>query len=61
VEFNASARAIAILRKNKVLSDRELAGVKKVLNDAELTYVASALTALMSLLRLVLISRNRRS
>ncbi|MDR3248545.1 MAG: zinc metallopeptidase [Treponema sp.] len=60
VEFNASARAIAILRKNRVLSDAELAGVRKVLTAAALTYVASALTALMSLLRLVLISRSRR-
>jgi Zn-dependent membrane protease YugP len=60
VEFNASARAIAILRKNQILDDRELAGVRKVLTAAALTYVASALTALMSLLRLVLISRNRR-
>jgi Zn-dependent membrane protease YugP len=60
VEFNASARAIAILRKNRVLSDEELKGVKKVLTAAALTYVASALTALMSLLRLVLLSRSRR-
>jgi Zn-dependent membrane protease YugP len=60
VEFNASARAIAVLRKNRVLGDEELAGVRKVLTAAALTYVASALTALMSLLRLVLISRNRR-
>jgi Zn-dependent membrane protease YugP len=60
VEFNASSRAIAILRRNKVLSEDELRGVKKVLTAAALTYVASALTALMSFLRLVLISRNRR-
>jgi Zn-dependent membrane protease YugP len=60
VEFNASARAVAVLRKNRVLSDEELAGVKKVLTAAALTYVASALTALMNLLRLVLISRSRR-
>jgi Zn-dependent membrane protease YugP len=60
VEFNASARAIAILRSNKVLTADELAGVKKVLTAAALTYVASALTAIMSLLRLVLISRGRR-
>ncbi|MDR0389363.1 MAG: zinc metallopeptidase, partial [Spirochaetaceae bacterium] len=31
VEFNASARAIAILRANRILSEEELAGVKKVL------------------------------
>jgi Zn-dependent membrane protease YugP len=60
VEFNASARAIAILRKNNVLSGEELNGVKKVLTAAALTYVASALTAIMSLLRLVLLSRRRK-
>jgi len=60
VEFNASARAIAILRSNNVLTHEELKGVKKVLTAAALTYVASALTAVMSLLRLILLSRNRR-
>jgi Zn-dependent membrane protease YugP len=60
VEFNASARAIAILRQNNVLSEQELKGVKKVLTAAALTYVASALTAMMSLLRLVLMARGRR-
>jgi Zn-dependent membrane protease YugP len=60
VEFNASARAISILRENNVLTADELRGVKKVLTAAAMTYVASALTALMSLLRLVLLSRNRR-
>jgi len=60
VEFNASNRAIAILRANNVLSEEELKGVKKVLTAAALTYVASALTAIASLLRLVLLSRRRR-
>jgi Zn-dependent membrane protease YugP len=60
VEFNASSRAIKILRDHHVLSDKELAGVKKVLSAAALTYVASALTALMSFLRLSLLSRSRR-
>ena len=60
VEFNASGRAIAILRENNVLSNDELKGVKKVLTAAAMTYVASALTAIMSLLRLVLLSRRRR-
>jgi len=60
VEFNASARALAILRSNNVLSGQELNGVKKVLTAAALTYVASALTAIMSLVRLVLLSRRRR-
>jgi Zn-dependent membrane protease YugP len=60
VEFNASNRAIKILRANKVLSEQELKGVKKVLTAAAMTYVASALTAIMNLLRLVLLSRSRR-
>jgi Zn-dependent membrane protease YugP len=60
VEFNASARAIAILRANNVLTKDELNGVKKVLTAAAMTYVASALTAVMSLLRLILLSRSRR-
>jgi hypothetical protein len=60
VEFNASNRAIAILRANKVLSENELKGVKKVLTAAALTYIASALTAVASLLRLILLSRRRR-
>jgi Zn-dependent membrane protease YugP len=61
VEFDASARAIAILRANNVLTEAELKSVKKVLAAAALTYVASALTAIMNLLRLILISRNRRN
>ncbi|MDR0721458.1 MAG: zinc metallopeptidase [Treponema sp.] len=59
VEFDASSRAIAILRSNQVLTEAELEGVKKVLTAAALTYVASALTALMSFLRLIFIARDR--
>ncbi|AEE17931.1 zinc metallopeptidase [Treponema brennaborense] len=61
VEFNASRRAVAILGKSGTLNESELGGVKKVLSAAALTYVASALTAIASFLRLVLISRNRRN
>ena len=60
VEFNASARALAMLKSGGVLTQEELSGAKKVLTAAALTYVASALTAIMSLLRLILISRGRR-
>lgn len=59
VEFNASRRAIKILRETNTLDESELKGTKKVLSAAAMTYVASALTAIASLLRLVLISRNR--
>ena len=60
VEFNASSRALAILSQNGVLTSEELRGVRKVLSAAAMTYVASALTALMSLLRLILLSQRRR-
>ncbi len=60
VEFNASNRAVAILRNNSVLSEEELIGVKKVLTAAALTYVAAALGAVMNLIRLILL-RNRRN
>ena len=60
VEFNASGRALRILRDENVLTADELAGAKKVLTAAALTYVASAMTALMSLLRLLLIRGRRR-
>jgi len=60
VEFDASKRAMELLRNDIVLSERELEGSKKVLQAAALTYVASALVAVMSLARLVLLSRNRR-
>jgi Zn-dependent membrane protease YugP len=60
VEINASSRAMAILRQNQILSPEEMIGVKKVLTAAAMTYVASALTAVMNLLRLVLLSRRRR-
>jgi Zn-dependent membrane protease YugP len=60
VEFNASSRALAILRESEVLTEDELQGVKKVLSAAAMTYVASALMAVMSLVRLIFLSRRRR-
>lgn len=60
VEFNASKRAIASLDGSGMLSSEELKGAKKVLNAAAMTYVASALTAVLSLLRLILMARGRR-
>jgi Zn-dependent membrane protease YugP len=60
VELNASSRALEILGQNHILNDDELAGVRKVLGAAAMTYVASALTALMSLIRLILLSQRRR-
>ncbi len=60
VEIDASRRALKVLESNAVLSQEELRGARKVLTAAALTYIASALTAVASLLRLILIARNRR-
>jgi hypothetical protein len=61
VEFNASSRALKILKETGTLDSEELSGVKKVLWAAAMTYVASALTAIGSLIRLILVSkRNKR-
>ncbi len=60
VEFDASRRALVILRETGTLDSSELEGVKKVLWAAAMTYVASALTAVASLIRLVLLSRRNR-
>jgi len=59
VEFNASRRAVAMLNRSGILSGPdEEKGVRAVLNAAALTYVASALGALLQLLRLLLIARG---
>ena len=59
VEFNASKRALKVLENSNILYEDEVIGAKKVLGAAALTYVAAALTAILQLLRLILISRSR--
>ena len=61
VEFNASKRALKILGETNILAQQEIGAASKVLRAAALTYVASALTSVMSLLRLIIISNNRRN
>lgn len=60
VEFNASSRAKAMLESGGYLSREEMQGVNAVLNAAALTYVAAAISSLLQLVRLLIISRNRR-
>ena len=62
VEFNASSRAMKTLESDNILEGDELSMSRKVLTAAALTYVA-ALTAIINLLRLLLIAngRNRRN
>ncbi|MBQ8654402.1 MAG: zinc metallopeptidase [Clostridia bacterium] len=58
VEFNASSRAVKMLTEGGYITGEEERGVRKVLNASALTYVASAVTSLLSLLRLLLIARR---
>lgn len=60
VEFNASGRALSILRDSYILEGDELNGARKVLIAAALTYVAALVSALISLLRLLAL-RGRRN
>lgn len=61
VEFDASRRALKILKETGTLSPEELSGVRKVLWAAAMTYVASALTAIGSFVRLLVLTGRRRS
>ena len=58
VEFNASRRAISIIEARGILDSSEIAGVKKVLWAAAMTYVVAFLMALAQLVRVILLSRN---
>ena len=61
VEFNASRRALAAIEQNGLLTEDELAGARKTLSAAAMTYVAATAAALAQLLRLlVLFGNNRR-
>ncbi len=60
VEFNASSRAIHMLSGNGMLYEDEVRATRKVLTAAALTYVAGAASAILQLLRIILISNSRR-
>lgn len=60
VEFNASGRAIRILADSGMMYGEEIVGAKKVLNAAALTYVAGAASAILQLLRLIILTGGRR-
>ena len=59
VEFNASGRALSILSDSGMLYPDEVTGAKKVLSAAAMTYVAAALTAVLQLLRLIMLFGRR--
>lgn len=58
VEFDASRRAVRMLSSGGYIDRDEEAGVRAVLRAAAMTYVASALGALLQLARLILLSRG---
>ena len=58
VEINASTRAYGILTRYGVLSHSEAGGTRRVLTAAAFTYIAAALTALLTLLYLLFLSQN---
>lgn len=60
VEFNASRRAMTALTDSGLCTKEELAGAKKVLRAAAMTYVAATLSALLNLLRIIFIANRRR-
>ena len=55
VEFNASRRALRALEASGFVTSAERPHVKKVLDAAALTYLASAFVAIMMLLRFILL------
>src|ERR687893_640021 len=58
VEINASTRAYDLLTRYGLLSSREAEGTKRVLTAAAFTYIAAALTSLLTLLYLLFLSQS---
>jgi Zn-dependent membrane protease YugP len=59
VEFNASKRALTLLRERGFFGGDELAGARRVLSAAALTYVAATAMAAIQLLRMFLLRQSR--
>ena len=59
VEFNASHRGLSQLRELGLIENQESSSCRKMLTAAALTYVAAVATALLQILRLVLMARRR--
>lgn len=61
VEYDASRRAKQQLMKLGIVQADEAPAINKVLNAAAMTYVAAMLSAILNLLRLIMIANGRRS
>lgn len=63
VEYNASSRALGLLETEGILESSEIGGAKKVLGAAALTYVASlvaAIVSMLNILRMIIMYRRNR-
>lgn len=61
VEFNASSRALRLLKKSNLFSGTDLRKAKEVLNAAAFTYVAAMSITLLHLIRLIVLRNSRNS
>ena len=59
VEFNASKRANEFLNKEALIEKTEQEGSKSMLNAAAMTYVASVISTILEIFRLILIVASR--
>ncbi len=59
VEFNASSRALKTLDNYHILEQDELTSARKVLTAAAMTYVASLVSSILQLIRLLGLVRRR--
>ena len=60
VEYNASNRALKLLKDSEILNEEEVSQAKEVLYAAGLTYVASLVVSILNLLRLILVISKRK-
>lgn len=60
VEFNASRRALNVIKSQGLLEKDEIDGARKTLSAAAMTYVAGLMVALTQLIRLIALSNRRR-
>jgi Zn-dependent membrane protease YugP len=60
VEYDASRRGLQLLRDGGYLAEEEVAGARRVLSAAALTYLAATLMAILQFLRLLLLANGGR-
>ncbi len=59
VEYDASSRAKEQMLRLGIIDPREVAGVSKMLGAAALTYVAAMISAMLEVLRWIMLARSR--